>query len=113
MSFFRLFKQKRNAAADRKKALRQVMYGCALANNKQDDDAISLFQQAVDADSLCAEAHYALGLMYAKKGMNNEALAEYNKAIDINPEYKTRIANLGVVQENDNFDVIKELKKYL
>lgn len=114
MSFFQKFKRGKKVSSNRKKALKQVMFGCSLAGSNQHDDAIPLFQQAIETDPNCAEAYYALGLMYSKKGMNEEATVQYNKAIEINPDYKEKIASFDTAQEDDdNFDIVKELKKNL
>ena len=107
-----MFKKNRKSFA-RKKALERIMYGCTLAGSKQYDDAITLFQEAIEVDSNCAEAHFALGLMYAKKEMNNEAVKEYNRAIEINPDYKAKIDDITPAQDEDEFDIVKELKKNL
>ncbi|MGR3319791.1 MAG: tetratricopeptide repeat protein [Candidatus Anammoxibacter sp.] len=112
MNLFGIFKKNRKSSAH-KKALERVMYGCTLANSKQYDDAITLFQDAIEADSNCAEAHFALGLMYAKKEMNDEAVTEYNRAIEINPDYKTKVDDITPHQEEEEFDIVKELKKNL
>ncbi|MGR3218773.1 MAG: tetratricopeptide repeat protein [Candidatus Anammoxibacter sp.] len=114
MDLFRIFKRGQKTSTVHKKALKIVMYGCTLANSKQYDDAMTLFQEAIEVDANCADAHFALGLMYAKKGMNAEAGAEYNKAIEINPEYKTKVDDITPHQEEEEgFDIIKELKKNL
>ena len=115
MDILRLFKKGNKHASNRKKALEHVMMGCSLINSKQDDNAISIFNKALDLDPTCAEAHYALGVIYSKKGMNDEALSAYTKAAEINPDYKTRAKKDGLVEEgvegDDGFDIVKELKK--
>ena len=114
MSFFQRFKRKTKLSSNRKKALQQVMFGCTLASSNQHDDAIPLFQQAIEIYPDCAEAYYALGIIYTKKGMNEEANVQYNKAIEINPDYKEKIATFNTVREDDeSFDIVKELKKSL
>lgn len=115
MDILRTFKQKNKPGRNRKKALEQVMLGCSLVNSRQDDNAISIFKKALDIDPSCAEAHYALGVIYSKKGMNDYALASYTKAAEINPDYKTKAKDEGLVEEgveeNEGFDIVKELKK--
>lgn len=46
-------------------------------------------------DSNDAMAHYNLGLAYNKKEMYNEEIAEYKKAIQINPDFAEAHHNLG------------------
>lgn len=110
MKYFNLFSKKKKLAANRKKALSHVLYGSNLASDNQYDDAILMFKKAIDIDDNCAEAHYGLGLVYAKKDMENEAFEEYNKAVKINPDYKIIMEKFGIGR-SDDFDIIKELKK--
>ncbi|MCK4418999.1 tetratricopeptide repeat protein, partial [Candidatus Aerophobetes bacterium] len=42
---------------------------------------------AIEINPNLAEAHDSLGLAYFRKGMYNEAIAEYKKAIEIDPEF--------------------------
>lgn len=110
--FVQRFMKDRRSSLRRKKAMRQVMFGCALAGSKQIDDAIPVFRQAIEIDPDCAEAHFALGLMYAEKGMSPEAAAEYDRAVEINPDFREKIPDTGQTeQEGDRFDIVNELRK--
>jgi tetratricopeptide (TPR) repeat protein len=43
-----------------------------------------------------AEAHNALGLAYANKEQNDEAIAEFNKAIKLKPDYEMAFWSRGL-----------------
>lgn len=110
MKFFGLFKRKGKSDLKRKEALKQVLYGSTLAKAKQYDEAIPIFRQAINSDPECAEAHFALGLMYAYKGMDKEAAMEYDRAIKADPRYKEVLSNIGISYKNE-FDLLETLKK--
>jgi len=112
MGIFDFLKGNKSSSKARKEALKHVLFGCTLANSNQFDDAIPLFQKAIKIDDNCAKAYYALGLMYSKKGMNEEAKTAYNKAIQINPDYKTELKNFGLTgPDEESFNIIKEIEK--
>jgi tetratricopeptide (TPR) repeat protein len=58
--------------------------------------AISLFQQAIDADPTFAIAYYNLGVAQRLRGYLDEAIAAYRQAIAIAPYYAEAHQNLGV-----------------
>lgn len=105
MGIFSWFKGEKSV---RVKAAKLVLFGCTLANGKQYDEAISMFQKAIKIDESYAKAHYALGMMYSSKGMDDEANAAYNRAIKINPDYEAELKKVGVIS-NESFDVVREL----
>ncbi len=110
MGLLDLFKKKDSGKAKRKAALRHVMLGSTLAANKQYDDAASMFKAGIERDDGCAEAHYGLGLMFAKKGDENEAKREYEIAAKLNPSIKAELDRLGIPYEKE-FNIIEELQK--
>ncbi len=44
-----------------------------------------------------ADAYYNRGIAYHKKGQYNRAIQDYDKAIEINPQYADAYNNRGVV----------------
>jgi tetratricopeptide (TPR) repeat protein len=49
----------------------------------------------VDRDSGFAQPHFRLGIIYAERGMTEEAVAEYETAIRLDPDYPKSYLNLG------------------
>ena len=43
--------------------------------------------------------YYNLGIEKAKLGDNSGAISDYNKAIEINPEYKSAYTNRGIIKK--------------
>lgn len=66
-----------------------------LCSSKGDvDGAIEFFKKAIEADASFAEAHYRLGCCYLRKGMKDEAAAEFRKTLDINPAHGGALVGL-------------------
>ncbi len=53
------------------------------------------FKRAISLDSTNADIHNSLGAMFYKKGMINDAIAEYKQAIALNPKSPHSYFNLG------------------
>ena len=49
------------------------------------DEAITEMKNAARIDPQNEQAHYALGVIYIKKGIVEEAVKELQKALEINP----------------------------
>jgi len=64
-------------------------YGYFLLNQKRVDEAIDKFKKQVKLAPNSANAHDSLGEAYYTKGMIKESLAEYNKALEINPNFQS------------------------
>ncbi len=62
------------------------------------DEAIEALRSAVMRSPGDDRAHYLLGLALSRKGRYEEAIAEYNKAISINPSAKTYADMLEVAK---------------
>ena len=81
-----------------------------LAVRKQEtgayDEAIAILDQLLKVNSLYAPAYYQKGLIYEEWDKRKEALASYNKAIEIDPTYND--ARLGLASLYDK-SVLNEL----
>ena len=51
----------------------------------------------VDRESGFAQPHFRLGIIYGERGMTEEAVAEYETAIRLDPDYPKSYLNLGAV----------------
>jgi Flp pilus assembly protein TadD len=76
-----------DAAADRSQARVLLEKGKQLYIGDQDSQAAEVFEQAVKLDPDLAEAHFRLGLAYDALGKEQEAEAEYKKAVDRYKKY--------------------------
>ncbi len=69
------------------------------------DSALVLGRKAVSLNPKLAEAYKALASAYDGKGENELALANYKKAIELNPNYWTALLNYGQLKKlNGNYD---------
>ncbi len=59
-------------------------------------NSVSLFNHALEATKNNYMAHTNLGIALAEEGKNNQAIAHYLAAIDINPHHANSHSNLGV-----------------
>lgn len=64
--------------------------------NRNYDQAIRYFNKAVNEDAANHKAYYNRGLLYAQNGKFNEALADFNKAIDMKQYPKAYVARANV-----------------
>lgn len=79
-------------------ALRAWQDGVSL--NVVDWDALARkFQAVVDADERHAEAHHNLGVIAEKRGLPEEAMGHYRRALSVKPGLKQSNENLGVLLE--------------
>jgi Flp pilus assembly protein TadD len=67
---------------DRTRARAQLEKGKELYRNDQDAEAVLAFLEAVRLDPDLPEAHFRLGLGYESLGKQEEAEAEYKKAVE-------------------------------
>lgn len=56
------------------------------------EQAIALLNEYIEVHSNCEEAYYQLGNAYRKKGDNRQAMNNYLKAMEINPDSPARQA---------------------
>jgi len=59
--------------------------------------AVNANHYGVDRASGYAQPHFRLGIIYAERGMTEEAIAEYETAIGLDPDYPKSYLNLGAV----------------
>lgn len=92
----------------------------SLANQSIDehmyDEAIALLQKAIDADSKFIEAHALLGDVLRMRRMFKPAAEQFNKAIELNPEYNKglylKVADCEI--PNAMYEpALRHLEKYL
>ena len=70
------------------------LLGCA--GQKIDEKGISSIGQTAQQ----AEAYYNRGIAHAKKNMHDQAIADYSKAININPRDADAYYNRGVAYDD-------------
>jgi tetratricopeptide (TPR) repeat protein len=75
--------------------LGEAVQGCG-----RPDEAIALFQKAVQIDPGFAEGHSNLGVLLANSGRRDEAIGEYRRALEIDPQFAMAYYNLGIVLGN-------------
>ena len=83
-------------------ALCHLERGKALAAAGRHADAVTAYQQAIDADPDCAEAHYRAGLAWRDQQQFDAAAESYGRALTLKPEYIEAHNNLGVVRQLEN-----------
>ena len=78
-------------------------------------DGITLWSDAVRKSPLLARAHHNLAFSYREAGQTGTAIAEYQKAIELDPKNKDTHYNLGTIVSklNQNELAIHEFKKVL
>jgi tetratricopeptide (TPR) repeat protein len=89
-------------------AIALLNLGVAADGEGRSDDALRYFRQAVarepqsalsDADrtDLLAKAHYNIGRVLARRGDTDAAVREYQRALELNPQYAYAHTNLGLL----------------
>lgn len=59
--------------------------------------AVNADHYDINRESGFAQPHFRLGIIYAERGMTEEAVAEYEMAIRLDPDYPKSYLNLGAV----------------
>lgn len=72
-----------------------LLLGNILQDQGKVDEAIFMYNKAIEADDNFYKAHYNLGNIYLNDGRPNMAIEEYKKVIKIKPEYAYAHYNLG------------------
>lgn len=83
--------------------------------NKQYDEAIEQWENAVSLNKDNLKAYICLGIAYHEKGMSDNAIKILRHAIEINPHYSTLHLSLARIYEQRNAldDAIYEYSKVL
>jgi len=78
--------------------------------------SIETCQRIIDLDPNFPGCHFAIAWSYLKTDRNNEAIAEWQKALELNSRYSTTLAELGVAfaasgRTSDAMGLLKELEE--
>ncbi len=85
--------------------LAQVFYydlGVKFIADNQPSGAIAAFARVLELDPLYDQAHFNLGLAYAKKGLRKESILEFKSALKINPDYAAARESLAKIIHKNN-----------
>lgn len=111
-----LYAQQREYSTTDKEAIKYF----ALANQSLDDhlydEAIAQLQKAIDIDVKFIEAHAQLADIYRLKWQYKEAVDQYRRVIDLNPDFNRSIYyKLGdcEIHQSEYADAQQHLEKYL
>lgn len=90
-----------------------VDLGRVLHVKGRDDEAILLFNEAIERNPNHAEAMYALGVTYAEMGQLDEAIRLYRRALDVNPNHVSSLNNLGraMLDRDEIVEAIRLLRR--
>jgi tetratricopeptide (TPR) repeat protein len=73
--------------------------------------AVESYGRAIDIDASSASAWYGMGVMQAKRGNTADAVAAFDKALELNPDHAPTSANLAVLLEGSDSVRASELAK--
>ena len=83
-------------------------YNRGVAMNNNSDQELACYQRAVQIDSTFAPAYYNMGIIYMKRGMNSEAIDNFNQFLKLSSdetkkqEVRKAIAELGGEAASEN-----------
>ncbi len=80
---------------DERTAQNWLLMGNILQDQGKIDEAIFMYNKAINTDEKYYKAHYNLGNIYLQDGRPNMAIEQYKKVIKLNPEYAYAHYNLG------------------
>jgi tetratricopeptide (TPR) repeat protein len=69
--------------------------GCAFLNNKQPAEAVDCFQRALAIDDSVAAIHYKLANALRQSGQYAQAIAEYDRTLQLRPNMDEAANNLA------------------
>lgn len=72
------------------------------------DEALTYLQKAIEKDPKNETFQFVLGTLYEKTAQEDLAIAAYNKAIELKPDYFDPNYNLGVIYFNKTVPIYKE-----
>ena len=89
-------------------AIALLNLGVAADGEGHSDDALRYYHQAIarepesslsaaDRSDLLAKAHYNIGRVLARRGETDEAMKEYQRALELNPRYAYAHTNFGLL----------------
>ena len=64
--------------------------------------AVESYSKAIDIDASSASAWYGMGVMQAKRGNTADAVAAFDRALELNPDHAPTSANLAVLLESSD-----------
>ena len=73
--------------------------------------AVQSYGKAIDIDAKSASAWYGMGVMQAKRGNTADAVAAFDRALDLNPDHAPTSANLAVLLEDSDSVRASELAR--
>ena len=73
--------------------------------------AVESYGRAIDIDGKSASAWYGMGVMQAKRGNTADAVAAFDRALDLNPDHAPTSANLAVLLEGSDSVRASELAR--
>lgn len=93
------WQEEKNLSALQKQARMYRAQGLELQRIGNADDAMSLYQKAVELDPSYAIAYNDLGIICEAKGFTDRAEEYYLKSIEIDPDYLSAYTNLALLYE--------------
>jgi tetratricopeptide (TPR) repeat protein len=69
--------------------------------------AISCFEKCLEINQAFAQVHGNIGICYGQLGEKSEALAAFDRALEIDPEYEPAIVNRGFVKNLKDGESLK------
>ena len=87
--------------------------GVILDRKGQTEEAIRIYQKALQINENSSETHFNMGSILQRLGRSNEARVNYEKAISIKSDFLNAHFNLGLVYQNlqDNIKAIESYEK--
>ena len=73
--------------------------------------AVESYGRAIDIDASSASAWYGMGVIQAKRGNTADAVAAFDKSLELNPDHAPTSANLAVLLESSDSVRASELAK--
>ena len=74
------------------------------------DSVLRLSNKAISFDDKLPDAYYIRGMYYGEKGINKQALEDFDKVLKLNPNYW--LAYYGIGRLNNEYDAVMAIKNY-
>jgi len=101
-----LFAQQENLSGMQMQAREYRRQGFSLQKSGDLDQAVAMYQKAIELDPLYAIAFNDLGIIYESRGQIDRAEQSYIKALRVDSKFLSAITNLALLYENQ-----RDLKK--